>query len=71
MKTALEEFIGYLEGIEKRDNIPSWVKTTAKNYLQVEKQQIIDACMEFSMHGYEMSKNKAEEYYNKIYTKND
>lgn len=43
MKTTLQEFLEYLEGIEKRDNLPSWIITTGKNYLEQEKQQIIDA----------------------------
>lgn len=43
MKTTLQEFIEYLEGIKERDNVPSWIVTTAKNYLEIEKQQIEDA----------------------------
>jgi len=42
MKTALTEYIEYLEGIKERDNIPNHVITTAKNYLEPEKNQIID-----------------------------
>jgi hypothetical protein len=43
MKTVLQEFIEYLEGIEKRDNLPNWIITTGKNHLESEKQQIIEA----------------------------
>jgi len=43
MKTALTEYIEYLEEIKERDNIPNHVITTAKNYLETEEQQIIDA----------------------------
>lgn len=64
--TVLQEYIEYLEGISERDNIPSWVITTAKNYLQAEKQQIIDTAIEFGMHGTEMMQHYGEEYYKLI-----
>jgi len=43
MKTALSEYLEYLEGIKERDNIPVHIITTAKNYLEAEKQQFVDA----------------------------
>lgn len=43
MKTSLSEYIEYLEGIKERDNLPSHVITTAKNYLQQNKTEIIKA----------------------------
>lgn len=67
MKTALQDYIDYLEGIAERGNIPSWVVTTAKNYLQIEKQQIIDVAIEFGNHGKEMMQQKGEDYYKTIF----
>jgi hypothetical protein len=67
MKTALNEFIEYLEGIKERDNIPNYVITTAKNYLQAEKQQIIDARIDGVSKSLSIPKTfaekKSEEYY--------
>ena len=67
MKTALQEYIYYLEGIAERDNIPSWVVTTAKNYLPIEKQNLIDVAIEFGNHGKEMMQERGEEYYNTVF----
>lgn len=39
----MQEFIEYLEHIEKRDNLPSWIISTAKNHLESEKKQILKA----------------------------
>ena len=67
MKTALNEFIEYLEGIKERDSIPSYVITTAKNYLQSEKQQIINARIDGVSKSLAIPKSfaekKSEEYY--------
>jgi len=69
MKTALQGFVEYLEGIKKRDNIPSGVITTAKNYLQIEKEQIMKA----NFDGWEQGvKNNQfplskEDYYNETF----
>jgi hypothetical protein len=69
MKTALNEFIEYLEGIKvQRDNIPIYVITTAKNYLQAEKQQIIDAYAQGFIESEIMDKG-AEQYYNETFEK--
>ena len=72
MKTVLQEFIEYLEGIEKRDNLPSWVITTGKNYLESEKQQIINAWINanYKSNALEYFKKEwAEQYYNKTFKK--
>lgn len=74
MKTVLQEFIEYLEGIEKRDNLPSWVITTGKNYLESEKQQIIDAyrngrCDQQSSRESIFYSRMAEQYYNETFKK--
>lgn len=75
MKTALTEFIEYLEGIQERDNIPTWVITTGKNYLQGEKQQIMEArdngydnAREVSV-GYDSQIVESETYYKETYGK--
>lgn len=31
-QTAMQEYVEYLEGIQKRDNLPRWIITTARNY---------------------------------------
>jgi hypothetical protein len=38
-------------------------------YKEKEKQQIIDACIEFGMHRDETNRERGEEYYNLIYKK--
>ena len=66
MKTAMVDYIEYLESIQERDNIPSWVITTARNYLELEKQQIMDAYC--SVVGFEnLLKDDAETYYNETF----
>jgi hypothetical protein len=66
MKTALNEFIEYLEGIKERDNIPIYVITTAKNYLQAEKQQIENAYWDGGQ-DIPLTEKRCEQYYNETY----
>lgn len=63
-KTALTEFIEYLEGIKERDNIPSHIITTAKNYLTHEKNQIKKSYDD----GLAEWLKTSEQYYNETYT---
>jgi hypothetical protein len=66
MKTAMQEYVEYLEGIQKRDNLPRWIITTARNYFETEKQQIIDAYN----NGQQIPPFEyAEDYYNKTFKK--
>jgi hypothetical protein len=38
-------------------------------YLEEEKQQIIDACIEFGVNNDETNRKRGEEYYNQTYKK--
>jgi hypothetical protein len=67
-KTALTEFIEYLEGIKERDDIPSHVVTTAKNYLRHEKQQITDSYIEGCRKGFNEFGENSELYFTKTFT---
>lgn len=69
MKTALTEFIEYLESIQERDKIPSWVITTGKNHLQSEKQQIKEAYYAGDSDVWDNNRREAEQYYNETYGK--
>jgi hypothetical protein len=63
-KTALSEFIEYLEGIKERDNIQNHVITTAKNYLTFEKNQIKRAYDD----GLDEWNKSADDYFKETYT---
>jgi hypothetical protein len=63
-KTALTEFIEYLEGIKERDNIPNHVITTAKNYLNFEKNQIKKAFDD----GLDEWNKSSDDYFKDTYT---
>ena len=65
-KTAMQRYIDYLEDVKERDNIPSWIITTAKNCLEPEKQQIIEA----AKHGADCDNSpfiSADDYFDKTY----
>lgn len=68
MKTAIQELIEY---IEKRyaGQVSQGIVIKARELLEKEKQQIIDACIEFGMHRDETNAKRGEEYYNLIYKK--
>lgn len=68
MTTALTDFIEYLESIQKRDNVPNWIISTAKNHLEIEKQQIINA-VNFGFSNWDNDK-ESEQYYKENYAKN-
>jgi hypothetical protein len=67
-KTVLTEFIEYLEGIKERDDIPSHVVTTAKNYLQHEKQQILKCVDDAQKTNFWVKFESNEDYFTKTFT---
>jgi len=70
MKTAMQEFIEYLEDVRVKDQIPSWVINTAKNHLEMERMQIINACHACKiMQGREGDKTP-KEYYEDTFSDN-
>jgi len=62
MKTAMQELLEYMY---KFDVYP--FETMQKKFLKKEKQQIINAVKETSMHGEEMATRQAEQYYNETF----
>ena len=64
-KTPMQELIEYLEGIKERDNIPTHVITTAKNYLQIEKQVIEKSFLDGYFSCEEEKFITSQDYYNK------
>jgi len=65
MKTAMREIIEYLQEIldDDFDSKIKYVQENCEKALEKEKQQIIDAIIETSMHGENMAREQAEGYY--------
>ena len=66
-KTALARYIEYLEGIKERDKIPEYAITTGKNYLNTEKQDLIDTYLEGAMDSPLNSPNDAKLYFDETF----
>jgi hypothetical protein len=71
MRTAMQELMNDIE-IFSPDTFRLIIKTfQVKNYyLEKEKQQIIDACIEFGVNSDETNRKRGEEYYNQTYKTN-
>jgi hypothetical protein len=73
MKTAMQELWMHLDDAERNgvfelgtQNFKRYIEGI---YLEKEKQQIIDACIEFGVNNDETNRKRGEEYYNLIYKK--
>jgi hypothetical protein len=66
-KTALARYIEYLEGIKERDKIPEYAITTGKNYLNTEKQDLIDFGDKLYFIGLRKEDIKVEQVFNQTF----
>lgn len=70
MKTAMQELIELIS-LRKRENaiylLPIIDNIDLQELLKKEKQQIIEAVKESSMHGESMASEQAERYYNQTF----
>lgn len=68
--TAMQELWSYIKD-DKTIPFEHYRKLRNKilPLIEKEKVQIIDACVEFSMHGDELAEERAEQYYKETYEK--
>ena len=71
MKTAMQELIEIIKDKRKESDISNtllrFCQVEAEKLLEKEKQQIIDAVKETSMHGENMAEEQAQRYYKETF----